>query len=208
MALPASLSLGPRPRVLADLLPGERARDLALVLGGAAFVGLLAQISFHLPGTPVPVTGQTLGVLVAGCALGLRRALAASVCYVVLGFAGLPWFAGHSAGWAGASSGYLFGFVLASALCGGLAERGSDRGVLSAVPTMLLAECVIFACGVGFLAVDLHVGLGQAVALGLTPFLAGEAVKLVAAGSLLPGAWRLAGRRGSGPAGARPQRPS
>lgn len=188
-----------RPQVLADLAGTALVGDALLVLAAAGFVGALAQLSVHIPGTPVPVTGQTLGVLLAGSALGARRSLAALLLYVALGFAGLPWFAGHTAGWAGASTGYLFGFVLASAVCGFLAERGGDRTLARAVVTMLVGEICIYLVGVTWLAVDLHVGAGTALALGFTPFVAGDGIKLALAAGLLPSAWWLAGR------GARPQ---
>jgi len=187
----------PRPAVLADLIPGERVRDVALVLGGAAFVGLLAQISFRLSFTPVPVTGQTLGVLVAGCALGFRRALAAAVVYAGLGLAGLPWFVDHTAGWQGASMGYVAGFVLAAAVCGWLTERGADRTVVRSLPAMLAGELCIYVPGVLWLAVDLHVGLVTALSLGLVPFLIGDAVKMALAAGLLPAAWWATGTRRS-----------
>src|SRR5262249_37764623 len=87
---------GPRTRVPADLLPGARVRDVALVVGAAGFVGLLAQISIHLSFTPVPITGQTLGVLLAGTALGWRRGAAAMALYAIAGVLGVPWFADHS----------------------------------------------------------------------------------------------------------------
>ncbi|MDA8290432.1 MAG: biotin transporter BioY [Actinomycetota bacterium] len=180
-----------RPTVLADLVPGAAVRDVATVLAGAALVGASAQVVVHLGFTPVPVTGQTFGVLVTGCALGWRRSAAALALYLVAGWLGLPWFVGHTAGWQGPSMGYVFGFVAAGAVCGYLAERGADRRVLWALPAMLAGEVVIFAFGVAWLAVDLHVGLARAIALGLTPFLAGEAVKAVLAAGLLPGVWRL-----------------
>src|ERR1700744_5272923 len=88
-----------RPLVLADLAPGTLARDVLLVIGGAGFVGLLAQISIHLSFTPVPITGQTLGVLLAGTALGWRRGLAAMLLYAAAGVLGVPWFAGHASGY-------------------------------------------------------------------------------------------------------------
>ncbi len=86
----------PRTLVLADLLPGTLLRDVLLVVGGAGFVGALAQISIPLHFTPVPITGQTLGVLLAGAALGWRRAAASMALYAIAGVAGVPWFAGHT----------------------------------------------------------------------------------------------------------------
>lgn len=192
-AQPAYLPARP-PLVLADLAPGERVRDLLLVVGAAALVGALAQITFPLPFTPVPVSGQTLGVLLAGTALGWRRAAAALGLYAVAGVAGLPWFAGHAHGWGGASFGYILGFVLAAGVCGWLAERGGDRTVVRALPTMVAGEVAIYAVGVTWLALYLGVGAGKAISLGLTPFLIGDAVKLVVAAGLLPAGWRLAGR--------------
>ncbi|MGH3395771.1 MAG: biotin transporter BioY [Streptosporangiaceae bacterium] len=185
----------PRPLVLADLLPGTLVRDVALVVGAAGFVGLLAQISIHLSFTPVPITGQTLGVLLAGTALGWRRAAAAMALYAVAGVAGVPWFAGHSSGYASASFGYVLGFFLAATLCGYLAERGADRSVLKSVPAMLAGEVVIYAVGMTWLALDLHLGASGAIAAGLTPFLAGDAIKAAIAAGLLPAAWKIAGRR-------------
>jgi biotin transport system substrate-specific component len=185
----------PRPLVLADLLPGTLVRDVALVVGAAGFVGLLAQISIHLSFTPVPITGQTLGVLLAGTALGWRRAAAAMALYAVAGVAGVPWFAGHSSGYASASFGYVLGFFLAATLCGYLAERGADRSVLKSVPAMLAGEVVIYAVGMTWLALDLHLGASATIAAGLTPFLAGDAIKAAIAAGLLPAAWALTGRR-------------
>lgn len=189
------------PLVLADLLPGALVRDTLLVVGAAGFVGLLAQISFHLSFTPVPITGQTLGVLLAGTALGWRRAGAALVLYAVAGVAGVPWFAAHSSGYASASFGYVVGFAAAAVLCGYLAEQGADRSVLRSVPAMLAAEVVIYAFGVTWLAVNLHLSASAAISEGLTPFLAGDAIKAALAAGLLPAAWWLAGRRGGGVSG-------
>jgi len=185
----------PRPLVLADLLPGTLVRDVALVVGAAGFVGLLAQISIHLSFTPVPITGQTLGVLLAGTALGWRRAAAAMALYAVAGVAGVPWFAAHTSGYASASFGYILGFFLAATLCGYLAERSADRSVLKSVPAMLAGEVVIYAVGMTWLALDLHLGASATIAAGLTPFLAGDAIKAAIAAGLLPAAWKIAGRR-------------
>jgi biotin transport system substrate-specific component len=186
-----------RPLVLADLLPGALVRDTLLVAGAAAFIGILAQISIHLSFTPVPITGQTLGVLLAGTALGWRRAGAAMALYAVAGVAGVPWFADHQSGYAGASFGYVIGFMVAAVLCGYLAERGADRSVLRSVPAMIAAEVVIYAIGLTWLAIDLHLGASATIAQGLTPFLAGDAIKAAIAAGLLPAAWWLAGNRRS-----------
>jgi biotin transport system substrate-specific component len=181
----------PRQAVLADLVPGSLVRDGLLVLGGAGFVGLLAQFAIHLSFTPVPITGQTLGVLVSGAALGWRRGALSMTVYGVAGIAGVPWFADHQSGYVGASFGYVIGFVLCAALCGALAERGADRSLAAAVPAMVAGEIVMYGVGVAWLGVSLHVGLAKAVALGFTPFLIGDAVKAAIAALLLPGVWRL-----------------
>jgi biotin transport system substrate-specific component len=185
----------PRRLVLADLLPGTLVRDVLLVIGAAGFVGALAQLSIHVSFTPVPITGQTLGVLVAGTALGSKRGTAAMALYGLAGLAGVPWFAGHSSGYVGASFGYVVGFVLSAALCGFLAERGADRSLVKSIPAMVAGEVVMYAVGVIWLGISLHVGPTRAVALGLTPFLAGDAVKAGIAAALLPGAWKLTGPR-------------
>jgi len=189
------------PLVLADLLPGAAVRDGLLVAGAAAFIGLLAQISIPLSFTPVPITGQTLGVLLAGTALGWWRAGAALVLYAVAGVAGVPWFAGHSSGYASASFGYVVGFVAAAVLCGYLAGRGADRSVLRSLPAMIAAEVVIYTFGLTWLAIDLHLGASATIAAGLTPFLAGDAIKAAIAAGLLPAAWWLAGPRRGGASG-------
>lgn len=181
-------ALLPRTSVMTDTL---------LVAGGAGFIALVAQLAFYLPFTPVPVTGLTFGVIVTGAAMGLVRGLLATALYVVAGVAGLPVYADASYGievLLGVTGGYLVGSVLAAALTGFLAEKAWDRKVVSAVPAMLLGELVIFTVGVAWLMVVLDVGLGQGLALGLVPFILGEVVKLVAAGLLLPGAWKLVDR--------------
>jgi biotin transport system substrate-specific component len=184
-----------RPHVLADLLPGIWTRDIALVILGAGLTGALAQISIHIPGTPVPYTGQTLGVLLTGCSLGARRATASMTLYAVLGFIGLPWFAGGQGGYVGANAGYIFGFILAAFLCGLVADRGADRRIIGAIPAMLIGEIAIYLFGVPRLAVSLHVGLQKAIDLGFTPFYVGDAIKAAIGALLLPAAWQLAGRR-------------
>ncbi len=185
----------PSPRrVLADVVSSSRTADVVLVTSGAALVGLLAQVTIHLGFTPVPITGQTLGVLLVGSALGWRRASLSMALYVVAGVAGVPWFAGHSSGVPMATFGYLLGFVAASAALGWLASRGADRTIARAVTSMVVGEVVIFAIAVPWLAVSLHVGLATAISLGLTPFVTGEVIKAALAGVALPATWRLVDR--------------
>jgi biotin transport system substrate-specific component len=183
------------PLVLADLIPGATTRDVLLVVGGAGLVGLLAQISVHLSFTPVPITGQTLGVLLAGTALGWRRGAAAMALYAIAGVIGVPWFAAHTSGYVGPSFGYVIGFVVCAILCGRLAEHGADRSLLGSIPAMLAGEIAMYAVGVTWLALYLHVSASEAISLGLTPFLLADAIKAAAAALLLPAAWRLAGPR-------------
>jgi biotin transport system substrate-specific component len=182
-----------RPIVLADLLPGSVLRDLVVVVAAAGFVGATAQLSIHLPGTPVPVTGQTLGVLLSGAALGWRRALSALSLYLVVGVVGLPWFAGQTSG-VDASFGYVIGFVVAAPVVGALARRGGDRTPPRTFASMVVGNAVIYLFGVTYLAIDLHLGAGTAIHEGLRPFLVGDLVKAIVAAGLLPGAWALANR--------------
>lgn len=192
--------------VLADVIfPARRARsagaryvlarDAALVLGGAALTGLAAQISVPVPGSPVPVTGQTFAALLVGASLGARRGFLALAVYTLLGMAGLPWFAEGHSGAAMPSFGYVLGMLLASAAAGELARRGGDRGVLRTAGTMAVGSAIIYAVGVPYLALAADISLGQAVAAGLTPFLIGDALKAALAMGALPAAWKLIGRR-------------
>lgn len=185
----------PRTLVLGDLIAAGRGRlartltDMLLVVGAAGFVGALAQVSIHLSFTPVPVTGQTLGVLLAGTALGWRRAAASMALYAVAGVAGMPWFAGGTSGYASASFGYIVGFFFAATVCGYLAGRAADRSVLRSVPAMLAGEVLIYGFGCAWLALDLHLSAGATLSEGLTPFLAGDAIKAAIAAGLLPLVW-------------------
>ena len=185
----------PRTRVLGDTLPGERVRDALLVVAGAGLVGALAQFSVHLSGTPVPITGQTLAVLLVGTSLGARRGAAALALYAAAGLIGVPWFAYGQHGYVGANFGYILGFVAAAAVCGYLAELRADRRLISAIPAMVVGEFVMYVFGVVWLAVDLHVGIGKAISLGFLPFWIGDAIKCALAAGLLPSAWRLVGKR-------------
>ncbi|MGW2028575.1 MULTISPECIES: biotin transporter BioY [Streptomyces] len=181
--------------VLADLLPASRVRDVALVVGGAVLTGLAAQLSVPVPGSPVPVTGQTFAALLVGTTLGARRGFLSLALYAVAGVAGVPWFAQGTSGAGMVSFGYVLGMLLASALVGALARRGADRSALRMAGTMILGEAVVYAVGVPYLALAAHLSASQAVAAGLTPFLIGDALKAALAMGVLPTAWKLAGKR-------------
>jgi biotin transport system substrate-specific component len=194
----AAGSLTLNRRVLADLIPTFAVRDALLVIAYAALVGLLAQLVIRLPFTPVPITGQTFGVLLGGMALGSRRALAGMVLYVAAGLVGMPWFAGGAHGLAvfGAPSfGYLIGFVVAGAALGLLAEAGLDRQPLLTLLAMVAGNAIIYFFGVTWLWHSLQVSIGTAIQLGLVPFLLGDAIKALLAAGLLPGAWKLVGKK-------------
>ncbi len=190
----SSIALAPPRRVLADLVTRSALAELTLIVGGAVLMGALAQISIHLSFTPVPVTGQTLGVMLVGTALGWRRALAAMGLYVGAGLLGLPWFAGHASGYVGASFGYLIGFVVAGAALGWVAARGADRRIDRAFVAMAIGDAIVFLFGVTWLKYDLNVSVSTAFALGFTPFLWGELIKAGIAGVALPSSWRLVDR--------------
>jgi len=175
-----------------------RVRHIALVAIGVLLIALGAKVSILLPDNPVPITGQTFGVLVAGGALGFRRGIAAAGIYVLLGVVGLPFFAFGDAGiqiiW-GARGGYLIGFIVAAAIVGRLAELGWDRNILGAIGAMLLANAAIYVIAVPWLAVTAGYGPEEAIQKGFLAFVVGDAIKLALAAAAFPVAWWFVGRR-------------
>jgi biotin transport system substrate-specific component len=230
-ALPArqmTLAEALLPQALAERAPAW-VRDLSLVLMGTALLVLGAYVTVTVPAVQlgglyvpvneyVPLTLQTFGVLFTGALLGSRRGLSATGLYLLLGIVGLPVFAAgadgiHRAGLdtivgvdggrivLGATGGYLLGFLLASAVVGGLAERGWDRRPLRSLAAMVIGTAIVYACGVAWLALAASLSLSDALLFGLWPFLPGDVLKLVAAAALLPVGWRLVARRASGTQG-------
>lgn len=195
------------PAVLADVFPvsstrvSARVRDAALVVGFALFTALAAQVSISLGFTPVPLTGQTFAVLTSGVVLGWRRGALSQALYWGMGLVGLPFYASGDGGWesgTGATLGYFIGFIVASALIGYLAERRADRNFASSLSAMAMGTVVIYVFGVAWLAhkVNVPVATGDenAISLGVTPFLIGDLLKMLVAGSIAPAAWALLGR--------------
>ena len=177
-----------------------RLRHVLLVVAGAVLIYLTARISIPIPGNPIPFTLQNFGVLVVGGALGLRRGGSAALLYVLLGVVGLPFFAEGKGGLGvilGASGGYLIGFVVAAAVVGRLAELGWDRRIGGAIGATAIGTAVLYAIGVPWLAVTTGLSAGEAIALGLVPFLVFDIVKLLAAAAVFPAAWWVVGRRPS-----------
>jgi biotin transport system substrate-specific component len=203
--LAVSLALPARHAVLAESLPGTLTRSGATIVLGAALTALAAQVAVPVPGSPVPVTGQTFAVLLTAAALGPARGLAAQVLYLAAGVAGLPVFASASHGASvvfGASGGYLVGFLAAAAIAGWGARRGADRSPVRTLVLFALASGVIYLIGTAWLCLDTGMSASAGIAAGVTPFLPGDAVKALLAAGLLPGAWWLAGQ-GAGERDAR-----
>lgn len=206
ISVPATHRLGYFPILVeAFQRPSARkrafARDVVVTAGVAAFTALLAQIAVSIPGTPVPVTGQTFAVLLSATVVGVRCAVAGQLLYIAVGLAGLPVFANHEHGWQvvhGTLGGYLVGFVLASALLGWQARHGVDRRFDTLAGSFLLATALIYLPGVWWLAHSLNVSYDRAIALGVAPFVVGDLLKAMLAGALVPAAWRLVGRASHG----------
>src|SRR5262249_9554751 len=155
---------------------GSRLRDVALIVLGASLIYLTALIVFPVPGSPVPVTGQTFGVLLVAGALGTRRGVASISLYVLIGLIGRPFFAEHKGGISvifGATGGYIVGFIAAGAVVGRLAELGWDRRLLGALGAMAIGNVVIYLIGVPWLMAVTGFSLAEAIDKGVVPFLIG-----------------------------------
>ena len=169
-------------------------RELLLVTGASLLLAVSARITFYLPFTPVPVSGQTLAVLLTGTVLGSCRGLLSVVSYISLGVAGLPVFAGGAGpGYlAGPTGGYLAGFAAAAYVTGWLAERGWDRKASTAALSMTAGNIMIYLFGLAWL--SRLVEPDDLLQAGFYPFLAGDLLKIALATALLPAVWRVARR--------------
>lgn len=184
-----------RPRSRAAALVA----DAVLVAIGVTLLAFSAQVVIHLPWTPVPITGQTFGVLLVGGAYGATRGFATLAVYLVVGGLGVGVFADQSSGWdvlrlSSATGGYLVGMLVAAALVGWLADRGWDRNAVRSFPAMVLGNIVIYAFGFVWLQHALGTTASQTWHLGVQPFLWGDAVKILLAAGLLPLTWKLVDR--------------
>lgn len=194
-------TLAPRP-VLADRVIGARVATIVLVVSGALLTALASQIRIPLGFTPVPINLGTFAVVLTGGVLGARRGAVSIGLYLVLGLVGLPFFQGGNGGWTyatGATAGYLVGYLVMAVVVGLAAERGRDRHTGQFLAAIVAANAVVYVLGASWLARHLGIpvfgGESSAWALGVRPFLAGDAVKMVAAALLFPAAWQVVDRR-------------
>jgi biotin transport system substrate-specific component len=184
-----------------SLIPRSTALSHAvLVVSGVLGLAALAQIAIPVPGSPVPVTGQTLGVLILGTAYGSTLGFTTFAVYILAGIAGAPVFADGGHGLdriVGATGGYLVGMLVATFVLGQLARFRLDQKFLTALPSMLVGTIITFSFGL----IWLHQYTGQTWSWtfekGLTPFIVGEVLKIAIAGTSLPALWRVVNRKNS-----------
>jgi biotin transport system substrate-specific component len=205
-----TLSIG-RPTLADRIFNHSLALDIVLVAAGAALTAIAAQIS--IPLQPVPITGQTLAVLLVGVTLGATRGGLALLLYAILGIVGLPVFSDHTSGWgviAGPTGGYIIGFIFAAILTGWLAQREWDRKLLRNLLAFLAGSVIPFAFGLPWLAVALgQLGypndLNSVLVAGFYPFIVGGLIKAVVGAGIISLAWagvRAAEARKAAKAGA------
>lgn len=172
----------------------SRVRNAILVMGLTGFTALAAQVSIPLPFTPVPLTLQTFAVLAGAAALGAERAVIAQVLYIALAVAGAPVLAGGASGHevvVGATGGYLIGFVLASYVVGRISSNGASTKSGKTALAFLAGSVLIYALGAPWLAFTTGNTITWAIVNGVVPFLVGDLIKAVAAGAVLPLAWKI-----------------
>ena len=167
------------------------------IVGGTLFIAALAQIAIPVPGSPVPVTGQTLAVYLIGTTYGARLGFATFATYLLAGIAGAPVFAPATGATAhgiarltGATGGYLIGMLVATFILGALADRKADQKFKTSFPALILGSAIVFAFGLTWLHASLELTWAQTISAGLTPFIFGEAIKIAITATSLPLIWR------------------
>lgn len=167
------------------------------IVGGTLFIAALAQIAIPVPGSPVPVTGQTLAVYLIGTTFGARLGFATFATYLLAGIAGAPVFAAATgasshglARLTGATGGYLIGMLVASFVLGALADRKADQKFRTSFPSLLLGSAIVFGFGLTWLQSSLNLSWSATISAGLTPFIFGEFIKIAITATSLPLIWR------------------
>ena len=184
-----------------SLIPRTTALSNAvLIVGGVLGLAALAQIAIPVPGSPVPVTGQTLGVLILGTTYGSTLGVTTFAMYILAGIAGAPVFANSGHGLeriVGATGGYLIGMLVATFVLGQLARFRLDQKFVTALPSMLIGTVITFSFGLVWLYQYTGQSWSWTVNAGLTPFIVGEVLKIAIAGTSLPAIWRVVNRKNS-----------
>ena len=164
------------------------------IVGGTLFIAALAQIAIPVPGSPVPVTGQTLAVYLIGTTYGARLGFATFSTYLLAGIAGAPVFAPAAtvglARLTGATGGYLIGMLVATLILGALADRKADQKFKTSFPALIFGSVIVFTFGLIWLNVSLNLTWAQTISAGLTPFIFGEVIKIAITATSLPLIWR------------------
>lgn len=185
-----------RPTLADRFVARSAVSNAILIVGGTLFVGIFAQL--QVPLWPVPITGQTLAVMLVGATLGAWRGAASLALYLVAGLAGAPLFTGFTGGASAValpSFGFIIGFVFAAALVGWLSEREWDKRPVLSVVAFGGASLVPFLFGLPYLAIilgtlHLHNDLNSVLQAGFYPFILGGIVKWAIAAAALPLAWK------------------
>jgi biotin transport system substrate-specific component len=167
----------------------SRITELLLIISGAIFLGMTARISILLPFTPVPITGQTFGVLMIGLVYGRKLGLKTIGSYIAAGMAGLPFFSttGPNILFLKPTGGYLIGYVFMVLICGYLTEKGWGKSYVKTFGIMLLAETAMYICGIIHLSFFVK---GNVLEMGLYPFIIGDLFKMAVVGLSVPSIWK------------------
>jgi biotin transport system substrate-specific component len=192
------MQLSSRAALIDRVIPRSVVNDLALILSGAVLTAYAAQLV--IPMWPVPITAQTLAVLLVGSVLGATRGAVSLIAYFSMGALGLPVFSAATSLSFGPTFGYLIGFVAAASVVGWLSERGWHKSVSGVLGSFAIANAIIYLFGLPWLAFILgNLGVANDIAAvataGLLPFIVGDVLKMMLAAALLPIAWKFFGRK-------------
>ena len=193
-----TIQLASQAALIDRVIPRSAINNVALILSGAVFTAYAAQLV--IPMWPVPITAQTLAVLLVGSVLGATRGAISLIVYFSMGAVGLPVFSAATSLSFGPTFGYLVGFIAAAAVVGYLSQRGWHKSVAGVLGSFAIANSVIYLFGLPWLAFALG-SLGVAndfasvAAAGLEPFIIGDVIKMTLAGALLPIAWKFLGKK-------------
>jgi biotin transport system substrate-specific component len=193
-----TIQLSSQAALIDRVIPRSAINNVGLILSGAVFTAYAAQLV--IPMWPVPITAQTLAVLLVGSVLGATRGAISLIVYFSMGAVGLPVFSAATSLSFGPTFGYLIGFIAAAALVGYLSQRGWHRSVVGVLGSFVIANSAIYLFGLPWLAFALG-SFGAAndfasvAAAGLAPFILGDVIKMIVAAALLPLAWKFLGKK-------------